>query len=686
MSTKYLQMKEMDGVGDGVDFQSSSDHGNGDGLKVNTWRPVLGLSLVATIVGFSLSRTTVNGSGAAGDTLVAVGFLFLIGAVALAIRSDAKVFQVFSERLAPAAAVTTSAATIVLLLGILIGSNKGGTTTVNLSTEMCIKMTNSKGKTHYFTTSATYAQQEGPALFQAVESATDDGFSVAGAGTLKNLGLQILPTDNQPCTVGPDMTYYFGQKCGCLGYQICGTSVLGNTPPPIPPVTSSCCPTTKMILPSSSGPYAKVLNAGGYFCGWPWGLADSRPAFDDEFLLPNQLGTIRGLLWINKTITQVDQVLSSGTDGSQAPLLVFLQAATAIQPGISNGFVANCGGLPYSKLASPSVSASPSSPSSSVLSAFMAGWLYGGFPFIAGTGAWAVSGDREGLWAAEARAGSNKLMVMYYDQDTAVQMTRSMVKQYTHIIGAFASNRAAAFDQSGQYPPYWANTKAPTTACLETVAFPPPRGFASHTDFIGFCKAANPSVKVMMGIGGWLMANPGDVTTANPGGSNCWSGFFGTAGVKNLVSQITSLLDQYAYDGVDIDYERGGSPQTKLSTLSEAQEHIDFLVNLTAALRAAKPEAVISHVPLQSWCNYAQWEAFPDKQSSATIPYYSLPEVGVIAKLIALKVHVDFYSVQFYNNAPYMCYEDSSGVSTCRNPTTQCDAKFELTSTGYKKI
>lgn len=81
--------------------------------------------------------------------------------------------------------------------------------------------------------------------------------------------------------------------------------------------------------------------------------------------------------------------------------------------------------------------------------------------------------------------------------------------------------------------------------------------FTDHLGKVGAIRKQNPSVKVMLAVGGWNA------------GSGPFSNMAATASSRKVfIDSVIALLDKYTYDGLDLDWEypaqrEGSKPQDK---------------------------------------------------------------------------------------------------------------------------
>ncbi len=116
------------------------------------------------------------------------------------------------------------------------------------------------------------------------------------------------------------------------------------------------------------------------------------------------------------------------------------------------------------------------------------------------------------------------------------------------------------------------------------------------------------NVKVIMSIGGW---------------GNC-EGFPGMAATSEtrtrFINQVMNFLIQYAYDGVDIDWEYVSNP-------TEKQNFVYFIKELSAVLKAQSPPRLLTMAgPAGSywgqWFDFEQTAAFFDYVSCMTYDFH----------------------------------------------------------------
>lgn len=200
--------------------------------------------------------------------------------------------------------------------------------------------------------------------------------------------------------------------------------------------------------------------------------------------------------------------------------------------------------------------------------------------------------------------------------------TPQQLEQYTHVFVSFAVTYR------------WIGEGVPV-ACSDTcqVSVDGPCRGQSTSSFIKAMHDAGK--KVILSFGGATMG--GDW---NPRGTGCWESCFGRE--QSVVEQLTNIVTQQGYDGVDIDFEY----------FTDTREAEKFLTDVTLGLRASLPAgSLVTHAPM-------------DRHIVPGDKYFDV--------LKSVAPAVDLILPQYYNGAirPALDGFDGSGSSSGR-PTAK---------------
>ncbi|KAJ5629564.1 hypothetical protein N7528_003221 [Penicillium herquei] len=128
---------------------------------------------------------------------------------------------------------------------------------------------------------------------------------------------------------------------------------------------------------------------------------------------------------------------------------------------------------------------------------------------------------------------------------------------------------------------------------------------------VGNLKARNPSLKIMIALGGWSFSDPGP-----------WQNVFpdmvsSETNRATFIRNLLGFLSEYGYDGVDFDWEYPGADDRGGSD-SDGVNYTTFLEELRAAIDASGKEYIVTftaptsywylrHFDLKAMTNYVDW-------------------------------------------------------------------------------
>lgn len=112
---------------------------------------------------------------------------------------------------------------------------------------------------------------------------------------------------------------------------------------------------------------------------------------------------------------------------------------------------------------------------------------------------------------------------------------------------------------------------------------------------VGNLKARNPSLKIMIALGGWAFSDPGT-----------WQSVFPTmvsseANRATFIKNLLGFLSEYGYDGVDFDWEYPGADDRGGSD-ADGENYTKFLKELRAAIKASGRDYIVTFTaPTSYW-------------------------------------------------------------------------------------
>ncbi|KAJ6032765.1 hypothetical protein N7540_003497, partial [Penicillium herquei] len=128
---------------------------------------------------------------------------------------------------------------------------------------------------------------------------------------------------------------------------------------------------------------------------------------------------------------------------------------------------------------------------------------------------------------------------------------------------------------------------------------------------VGNLKARNPSLKIMIALGGWSFSDPGP-----------WQNVFpdmlsSETNRATFIRNLLGFLSEYGYDGIDFDWEYPGADDRGRSD-SDGVNYTAFLKELRAAIDASGKEYIVTftaptsywylrHFDLKAMTNYVDW-------------------------------------------------------------------------------
>ncbi|XP_047093974.1 chitinase 2-like [Lolium rigidum] len=182
-----------------------------------------------------------------------------------------------------------------------------------------------------------------------------------------------------------------------------------------------------------------------------------------------------------------------------------------------------------------------------------------------------------------------------------------------HFILAFAIDYMASKSSppaptNGVFAPFW------DTANLSPAA-------------ISATKAAHPNLSVMVGLGGDSVQNTGVKVAFAPSSVDSW--------VANAVSSLSTMINRYGLDGVDVDYEHFGGG-------TDVDTFVECIGRLLTQLKARFPNIKTSIAPFEDVEVQKHYKALWGKYSGV-IDYINFQFYGYGAN-----TNVDYY-VKFYD-------------------------------------
>uniref|UniRef100_A0ACD5TLW2 Uncharacterized protein n=1 Tax=Avena sativa TaxID=4498 RepID=A0ACD5TLW2_AVESA len=132
-------------------------------------------------------------------------------------------------------------------------------------------------------------------------------------------------------------------------------------------------------------------------------------------------------------------------------------------------------------------------------------------------------------------------------------------------IDYLASKSSPPAPTNGVFTPFW------DTANLSPAA-------------ISATKAAHPNLSIMVGLGGDSVQNTGVKAAFAPSSVDSW--------VANAVSSLSTMINQYGLDGVDVDYEHFGSA-------ADVNTFVECIGRLLTQLKARFPNIKTSIAPFE---------------------------------------------------------------------------------------
>ncbi|CAM0955462.1 unnamed protein product [Alopecurus aequalis] len=202
-------------------------------------------------------------------------------------------------------------------------------------------------------------------------------------------------------------------------------------------------------------------------------------------------------------------------------------------------------------------------------------------------------------------------------QDTGVRFSDVPINTGVsfHFILAFAidymtSKSSPPTPTNGLFTPFWDTGNLSPAAMAAT-------------------KAAHPNLSIMVGLGGDSVQNI-KVNFA-PSGIDSW--------VANAVSSLSTMINQYGLDGVDVDYEHFGS--------TDVNTFVECIGRLLTQLKARFPNIRTSIAPFEDVTVQKYYQALWGKYSGV-IDYINFQFYGYGANT-DVKTYVMFYDLQLRN-------------------------------------
>lgn len=126
---------------------------------------------------------------------------------------------------------------------------------------------------------------------------------------------------------------------------------------------------------------------------------------------------------------------------------------------------------------------------------------------------------------------------------------------------------------------------------------------------VGNVKSKNPSIKIIISVGGWTFTNPG---ASQEIFSDMASSETNRA---TFISNIIAWLGEYGYDGIDFDWEYPGATD-RGGHADDGANYVQFLKELRAAMTASGKDYIITFTaPSSYW--YLQYFDLPGMIESA---------------------------------------------------------------------